>query len=82
MLAMSMQGALRFTLSTMSERLPLVRLSLLVALVGLGACAPTRTAAPATVQASTAVSGVSFYPREAGLAWSYLPEGEPATAVP
>ncbi|GGK14366.1 hypothetical protein GCM10008955_04720 [Deinococcus malanensis] len=77
-----MQGELRFTLSTMSERLLLVRLSLLVALLGLGACAPTRSAAPSTVQASTPVSGVSFYPREAGLAWSYLPEGDPATAIP
>lgn len=82
MLAVSMQGDLRFTLSTMSERLPLVRLPLFAALLGLAACAPTRTAVPATVQASTPVSGVSFYPREAGLAWSYLPEGDPATAVP
>lgn len=42
----------------------------------LGACAP-RAAAPAPiVTASTAVSGVSYYPQQTGLSWSYVPEGE------
>lgn len=48
---------------------------------GLGSCAPRPTTAP-TVQSSTAVTGVSFYPHEVGLSWSYLPEGEPNSAAP
>lgn len=48
----------------------------------LAACAPTQQAAPPTVTARTAASSVSFYPREAGLAWSYLPEGEAAGSDP
>lgn len=51
-------------------------------LLGLGACTP-RTSGPApTVQSSTPVSAVSFYPTQAGLAWSYLPEGEPSASTP
>lgn len=45
----------------------------------LGACAPAATQ-PVTVQASTPVSGVSFYPQQSGLAWSYQLEGEDAAA--
>ncbi|EYB66727.1 hypothetical protein DEIPH_ctg079orf0134 [Deinococcus phoenicis] len=60
---------------------PLLALPLAVL---LGACAPaaTKTAAAAPVQASTSVSSVSFYPRETGLGWTYLPEGEPAGGLP
>lgn len=47
----------------------------------LGACAPAATQA-GTVQASTPVTGVSFYPLESGLAWSYLLEGEAAGTAP
>lgn len=48
----------------------------------LGACAPTASKGPGTVSARTNVSQVSFYPRESGLAWSYLPEGESAGGLP
>ncbi|GGM01317.1 hypothetical protein GCM10010841_07390 [Deinococcus aerophilus] len=52
------------------------------AVLALGSCAP-RTSGPApTVQASTPVSAVSFYPHEPGLGWSYLLEGEPTTTTP
>lgn len=47
----------------------------------LGSCAPTRPAAPSTVTATTNTSGVSFYPYETGLSWTYVPEGE-ANAAP
>ncbi|MBZ9750407.1 hypothetical protein K7W42_05980 [Deinococcus sp. HMF7604] len=50
-----------------------VWLTALPFLLPLAACAPQATT---TVQASTPVSAVSFYPHETGLAWSYLPEGE------
>ncbi|MFC4639444.1 hypothetical protein [Deinococcus hohokamensis] len=63
----------------MSKRLPLF--GSLLALLGLAACAPAPAAAP-PVRASTPISNVSFYPKEAGLAWTYLPEGEAATAAP
>ncbi|WP_237724633.1 hypothetical protein [Deinococcus alpinitundrae] len=42
----------------------------------LGSCAPRQTVAAAPITAQTPVSSVSFYPKETGLAWSYLPEGE------
>ena len=48
----------------------------------LGSCAPARTTPPQTVAASTPLSSVSFYPREVGLAWSYLPEGDAAGTAP
>ncbi|WP_245593240.1 hypothetical protein [Deinococcus frigens] len=51
-------------------------------LLGLGACTPKTSGPGLTVQTSTPVNAVSFYPSEAGLAWSYLPEGEPTSAVP
>ncbi len=47
----------------------------------LGACAPATTS-PGTVQASTPVADVSFYPLESGLAWSYLLEGEVTGTAP
>ena len=54
-----------------------------LALLGLlASCAPRTAPAAAPVRASTPVSSVSFYPREAGLVWTYLPEGEDASAVP
>ncbi|CAM3240642.1 hypothetical protein DESA109040_04560 [Deinococcus saxicola] len=51
-------------------------------LLGLSACTPKTSGPGPTVQTSTPVSTVSFYPSQAGLAWSYLLEGEPTSAVP
>lgn len=51
-------------------------------LLGLSACAPRTTGPQPTVQTSTPVNAVSFYPSQAGLAWSYLPEGGPTASVP
>ncbi|WP_310584388.1 hypothetical protein [Deinococcus sp.] len=42
----------------------------------LAACAPAQQARQAPVTASTSVSQVSFYPFQAGLSWSYLPDGD------
>ena len=42
----------------------------------LAACAPAQQARQAPVTASTSVSQVSFYPFQAGLNWSYLPDGD------
>lgn len=42
----------------------------------LAACAPTQQAQQAPVSASTSVSQVSFYPYQAGLSWTYLPDGD------
>lgn len=47
----------------------------------LSACAPAQTAAP-EVRAQSSISQVSFYPAQAGLTWTYLPQGEPANATP
>ncbi|MFC3835300.1 MULTISPECIES: hypothetical protein [Deinococcus] len=47
----------------------------------LWACTP-RTAVPPTVQSSTPVTGVSFYPHQTGLSWTYQPEGEASGGVP
>lgn len=58
------------------------RAALLLGLGALTACTP-RTAGPGpVVQGSTTAQSVSFYPREAGLSWSYLAEGESAGASP
>lgn len=70
----------RLTLSPMRGRPSLLLTAPLLAL--LGACAPAATKTAPPVQASTPVSSVSFYPRETGLAWTYLPEGEPAGDLP
>ena len=48
----------------------------------LAACAPAQQAQQAPVTATTAVSQVSFYPAQAGLSWSYLPDGESASGLP
>ncbi|GGR90815.1 hypothetical protein [Deinococcus sedimenti] len=67
--------------------MPAPRFSLLAALLGsvlcagLGSCAP-QASAPGTVQSSTPLSRVSFYPQETGLRWAYQPEGETAGGVP
>jgi len=54
-----------------------LRLSLLLVLL-LAACAPVPKAPPA---AEARVEGpVSFYPKETGLVWRYLPEGLPLDA--
>ncbi|AAF11048.1 MULTISPECIES: hypothetical protein [Deinococcus] len=54
-----------------------------LAAVGLlASCAPRTGPAAAPVRASTPVASVSFYPREAGLVWTYLPESEDTSAVP
>ncbi|UBV43282.1 hypothetical protein LAJ19_03445 [Deinococcus taeanensis] len=45
----------------------------------LAGCAPQ---AATTVQSTTPVRAVSFYPREAGLLWSYLPEGDSSATPP
>ena len=42
----------------------------------LAACAPAQQARQAPVTASTSVSQVSFYPFQAGLNWSYQPDGD------
>ncbi|GGJ64842.1 hypothetical protein GCM10008939_05880 [Deinococcus aquiradiocola] len=63
--------------AVLSGRLPALLLPLLLA-----ACAPTQQKQEAPVTASTSVSRVSFYPSEAGLAWTYLPDGEDAGGVP
>lgn len=42
----------------------------------LASCAPRVTTAPTPITAKTPVSSVSFYPKETGLMWTYLPEGE------
>ena len=42
----------------------------------LAACAPAQQARQAPVTASTSISQVSFYPFQAGLNWSYLPDGD------
>jgi len=42
----------------------------------LAACAPAQQARQAPVTVSTSVSQVSFYPFQAGLNWSYLPDGD------
>ncbi|WP_309573196.1 hypothetical protein [Deinococcus sp.] len=61
---------------------PLLRATLTAALLSpaLWACAPR--AATGTVQSSTPVTSVSFYPHDTGLAWSYLPEGEANGSAP
>lgn len=42
-------------------------------------CAPRQVVVP-PVTAQTNASGVSFYPYQTGLVWTYVPEGEPNTA--
>ncbi|WP_293912845.1 hypothetical protein [Deinococcus sp.] len=42
----------------------------------LAACTPRQTVTAAPISGQTAVSSVSFYPKETGLNWTYLPEGE------
>lgn len=68
------------TLGTMRPTLLLALAPAL--LLGLSACTPQTGGPGPTVQASTPVSAVSFYPSQVGLAWSYLPEGEPTASVP
>lgn len=70
----------RLTLKPMRGPSSLLIAAPLLAL--LGACAPAATKTAPPVQASTSVSSVSFYPRETGLTWTYLPEGEPAGGLP
>lgn len=50
----------------------------------LTACVPAsvRTAPVPEVRATSSVSEVSFYPAQAGLMWTYLPQGEPASNAP
>ena len=48
----------------------------------LAACAPAQQPQQAPVSASTSVSRVSYYPSQAGLTWTYLPEGEAAGGAP
>jgi hypothetical protein len=49
----------------------------------LASCVPAqKTAQQPNVSASTNVSKVSFYPSQAGLSWTYLPDGEPQGGVP
>lgn len=55
---------------------------LLSALLSLAGCAPRASAPDSKVETSTPISTVSFYPRETGLSWAYLLEGEPASAAP
>lgn len=58
------------------------RRAALLGLVALTACTP-RTGGPGpVVQGSTTAQSVSFYPREVGLTWSYLAEGETANTAP
>ena len=52
------------------------RLHVLLLPALLAACAPAQQAQQAPVTASTSVSQVSFYPFQAGLSWSYLPDGD------
>ncbi len=47
----------------------------------LGSCAP-RTADPGKAQAATSVNAVTFYPAQAGLSWTYVPEGEALNSAP
>ncbi len=67
-----------FTLKTMNRFI--LPLSLLLT-VGLSACAPTAKT-ETTVQTSTPVNRVSFYPNETGMAWSYLLENETVNTTP
>ncbi|WP_424952268.1 hypothetical protein [Deinococcus sp.] len=63
----------------MSARLPLrppARLSALLVVCLLASCAPAPQTQQQPVTASTSVSQVSFYPFQAGLSWTYLPDGE------
>ncbi|WP_261664050.1 hypothetical protein [Deinococcus sp. Marseille-Q6407] len=55
-----------------------------LALLGgsLVACAPSQTAAAPEVRATSSLDRVSFYPSQPGLAWTYLPQGEPADRTP
>ncbi len=67
----------------MSGLTPRRFLSFFLAATGilLSSCAPRQT--PGTVvTARTEISGVSFYPHEAGLVWAYLPEGDTSRDVP
>ena len=48
----------------------------LLPLALLPGCAPRQAASPTPITAQTPLSSVSFYPKETGLSWSYLPEGE------
>jgi hypothetical protein len=48
----------------------------------MASCAPTQSATKPPISASTSVSAVSFYPSQAGLSWSYQPDGENAGGVP
>lgn len=48
----------------------------------LGSCAPRQAPPAKPVTAVTEASGVSFYPHEAGLVWTYLPEGEAQGSQP
>lgn len=63
--------------------MPALRFSVLAALLGavLASCTP-QASTPGTVQSSTPLSRVSFYPHETGLQWAYLPEGEAAGGAP
>ncbi|MGY2892387.1 hypothetical protein ACVWZX_000377 [Deinococcus sp. UYEF24] len=63
------------TARRLSVPAPAVCSALLVSAL-LAACAPTQQAQQAPVSASTSVSQVSFYPSQAGLAWTYLPDGD------
>ena len=52
----------------------------LLPLALLPGCTPRQTATPTPITAQTPLSRVSFYPKETGLSWSYLPEGEAGSA--
>jgi hypothetical protein len=60
---------------------PALLTSLAVSAV-LAACAPTQQAQQAPVTANTSVSRVSFYPDQAGLSWTYLPDGDTQSGQP
>lgn len=47
----------------------------------LAGCTPRQTP-PTTVTAITQAGGVSFYPFEPGLIWTYFPEGETTSTMP
>ena len=48
----------------------------------MASCAPTQSATKPPISASTSVTAVSFYPSQAGLTWSYQPDGEAAGGAP
>lgn len=52
----------------------------LLALVGLAACLPTE-ADPGRVEVAQLFEALSFYPKETGAVWHYLPDGERLDAM-